>query len=118
MIIISNFLFAIAKILEMVLGFLLLLIIARAILSWVNPDPFNPIVRFLNSTTDPFMVPIRNKFPFLCPNGMDFTPLAVLFLIYFLKYFLVSTMFDYARAIKMSYLDFNGALEGVLTFIV
>jgi YggT family protein len=101
MIILSNLLYAVAMILDMILGFVLLLVIARAILSWVNPDPHNAIVRFLHSSTDPFINPLRRKFSFLCPGGMDFTPLALLLIIYFLRYFLVNVMFDYARLLKV-----------------
>lgn len=101
MILLSNLLLAIAQILNMVFGLLLILVIARAILSWVSPDPFNPIVRFLTNSTEPFMAPLRRKFPFLCPNGMDFTPIALLFVIYFLKFFLVGSLFDYSRLIEL-----------------
>lgn len=60
------------------------IIIARAILSWVNPDPYNPIVRFLHSATDPVLDRIRRIVP-LQFSGIDFSPLILLFGIYLLQ---------------------------------
>ncbi|MBE0596735.1 MAG: YggT family protein [Desulfuromonadales bacterium] len=60
------------------------IIIARAILSWVNPDPYNPIVRFLHNATDPVLNRIRRVVP-LQFSGIDFSPLILLFGIYLLQ---------------------------------
>ena len=60
------------------------ILLARVFMSWINPDPYNPIVRFINSVTDPILVPIRNLLP---QNGMgiDFSPIIVFFAIGFIK---------------------------------
>ncbi len=63
MFVISNFLVAIAKILDIGLTLYMWVIIGRAIISWVNPDPHNPIVRFLNAVTEPVLYPIRRRLP-------------------------------------------------------
>lgn len=54
------------------------IVVARAILSWVNPDPYNPIVRFLHNATDPLLNKIRQRIP-LQFGGIDFSPIILLF---------------------------------------
>jgi YggT family protein len=61
-------------------------VIIGALLSWVNPDPYNPIVRFLRSATEPLFYFIRRKLPFLRAGGIDFSPIAIIAAIYFLDY--------------------------------
>jgi YggT family protein len=63
MFMISNFLFALAKLVEILLGAYIWIVIGRAILSWVNPDPYNPIVRFLHDVTEPLLSRIRRMNP-------------------------------------------------------
>jgi len=63
MFIVSNFLIAIAKIIDIGLSLYMWLIIIRAIISWVNPDPYNTLVRFLHSATEPILYPIRRRLP-------------------------------------------------------
>ncbi len=70
-------------------------IIASAVLSWVNPDPYNPIVRFLYRVTEPVLAPIRRRLP-LGGLGIDFSPVIVILAIYFLKLFLVKTIIQSA----------------------
>ncbi|MBX7137711.1 MAG: YggT family protein [Oligoflexia bacterium] len=99
MLIFANLLLAIGKVLGMLLQILLYLVIARAIISWVNPDPYNPIVRFLHSSTDPFLRPIRRYVP-LVGGGIDLSPILLFVLIIFLQSFLVQTMLDYSLSIR------------------
>ncbi len=99
MIILANLLGALAFILKMVLGTMILLVIARAILSWVSPDPSNPIVRFLAASTDPFIRPLRRYIP-IVGGGLDLSPLVLLLILYFLQEFLVTTLADYAIVLK------------------
>jgi YggT family protein len=99
MIILANFLWALAFVLKMVLGTLIFLVIARAIISWVNPDPYNPIVRFLVSSTDPFLRPLRRRIPPV-GGGIDLTPIVLLLILYFLQEFLVTTLADYSISLK------------------
>ena len=91
MFIISNLLLALAKILHLLLSFYMWIIIARAILSWVSPDPHNPIVRFLYAVTEPVLYPIRRRIP-MNFGGMDFSPMIVIFIIMFLDNFLVPSL--------------------------
>ena len=96
MFMLSNFLSATAGILDIILTVLYWLIIVRALVSWVNPDPFNPIVQFLYNATEPLLAPIRRVLPFTMRVGIDISPLIAFLLIYFLRSFLVSTLADVA----------------------
>jgi YggT family protein len=93
-----NLLEALASILNLALTVYMWVIIARAILSWVNPDPYNPIVRFLYNVTEPVLAWVRRRLPLIF-GGLDLTPLLVLLVIFFLQRFLVATLFDLARQI-------------------
>ncbi len=91
MFVIGNLLLALAKVLHIVLQIYMWIIIARAILSWVNPDPYNPIVRFLYNATEPVLLAIRRRIPVFF-GGIDFTPMIVLLIIMFLDNFLVPSI--------------------------
>ena len=91
MFVLGYFLMAIAKILDIILIFFLWVVIARAILSWVNPDPFNPIVRFIHKITEPILYPIRSYMPLIF-GGIDISPIIVFLGITFLRTFVVSTL--------------------------
>ena len=95
MFVVSNFLIAIARILDIGLSLYMYIIIARAIISWVNPDPYNPIVRFLNSVTEPVLFRIRRKLP-LFFGGMDFSPIIVILAIIFFQSFVVQSLVQMA----------------------
>jgi YggT family protein len=60
------------------------IVVARAIISWVNPDPYNPIVRFLHNATDPLLDKIRRVVP-LQFGGIDFSPIILLFGVFLLQ---------------------------------
>ncbi len=87
----GNFLFALAKILDTVIYTYMLIVIVRALLSWVNPDPNNPIVRFLYNVTEPVMARVRRTIPCYF-GGMDLSPMIVILVLYFLQAFLVPTL--------------------------
>lgn len=89
------FLKAVADILYWALEIYMWLIIARALISWVNPDPYNPIVRFLYNVTEPVLSYLRRRVP-LVYGGLDLAPLLILGAIIFLKVFLVGTLYGYA----------------------
>lgn len=91
MFIVGNFLVAFAKVLDIVLTLYMYVVIARAILSWVNPDPYNPIVRTIASITDPVLDWIRVRLP-VTFGGIDFSPIIVFLAIIFLQKFLVVTL--------------------------
>lgn len=69
-------------------------------MSWVNPDPFNPIVQFLEKTTEPILYPIRKILPFNFKLGIDISPVIAFLVIMFLKSFLVNTLLDLAVRLK------------------
>ncbi|MEE8317004.1 MAG: YggT family protein [Syntrophobacteria bacterium] len=96
MFVLGNLLDALASILYLVLNLYMWIIIARAVISWVNPDPYNPIVRFLYSITDPVLLAIRRRLP-LSFGGIDFSPIVVILVIIFLQRFLVASLHDLAR---------------------
>ncbi|MDD2904125.1 MAG: YggT family protein [Syntrophales bacterium] len=96
--VLRNLLVALATILDLVLNIYMWLIIARAILSWVNPDPYNPIVRFLYNVTEPVLSYLRRRVPMVF-GGLDLTPLIVIAVIMFLRIFLVQTLRDWALMI-------------------
>ena len=91
MFIIANFLNALAVILHYALTIYMWIVIARAVISWVNPDPYNPIVRFLYQATEPVLYRIRRTIP-LPMTGIDFSPIVVFIIIIFLDNFLVRTI--------------------------
>jgi len=91
MFIVSNFLMALSKLLNLVLSVYIWVIIGRAILSWVNPDPYNPIVRFLNEVTEPVLSRIRRVLP-VSFGGIDLSPMILILAIIFLQSFLVPTL--------------------------
>ncbi len=100
MFVFSNFLIAVAKILDIVLTILYWLILIRALISWVNPDPYNPIVQFLYKTTEPILYPIRRFLPLGLRFGIDISPIIAFLAIMFLKSFLVRTLIDLALKLK------------------
>jgi len=91
----SNFLTAIAKVLDVVLSIFMWIVIARAILSWVSPDPYNPIVRFIHNITEPVLHQIRKRVP-INFGGIDFSPILVLLAVIFLQQFVVQSLYDLA----------------------
>ena len=97
MFIIANLLVAVATIINYLLTFYLWIVIARAVLSWVSPDPYNPIVRFIYNVTEPVLGRIRRMVP-LHFGGLDFSPILVFLAIIFLQQFLVASLHGLARA--------------------
>jgi YggT family protein len=95
MFIISNFLLAVAKILDIGLSLYMWIIIGRAVVSWVNADPYNPIVRFLHSATEPVLLALRRRVPVFF-GGFDFSPVLVILAIVFIKAFVVQTLIQLA----------------------
>ena len=91
MFILGNLLSATAQILSIVLQLYMWIIIIRAVLSWVNPDPYNPIVQFLYSITEPVLLRVRQLIP-MSGIGIDFSPIIVLLAIIFLQSFLVQSL--------------------------
>ncbi len=95
MFVIGNFIEAVARILDAALFIYMWIVIISALISWVNPDPYNPIVRFLRGATEPVYRIIRKYIPTVF-GGIDIAPLIVIFAIMFLRYFLVNTLYELA----------------------
>lgn len=91
MFILGNLLQATAQILNIILQLYMWIIIIRALLSWVNPDPYNPIVQFLYSITEPVLYRVRQLIP-MSGIGIDFAPIIVLLAIVFLQSFVVQSL--------------------------
>ena len=88
---IRNLLIALATVIDIALVSLMFITIARAVLSWVSPDPYNPIVRFIHNVTEPMLYRIRKRLPMMY-GGMDFSPIAVILIIIFLRIFVVESL--------------------------
>ncbi len=91
MFVVSTFFTAAAKIIDVILSLYMYIVIGRAIISWVSPDPYNPIVRFLYQATEPVLSRVRRFVPYL--GGLDLSPLIVILAIYFLKEFVVRSLY-------------------------
>jgi len=94
MFVFANLLSATAAALNLVLTLYMRIVIARALISWVNPDPRNSTVRFLYNATEPLLYRVRRVVPYM--GGIDFSPLLVIIVIIFLQRFLVGSLDDLA----------------------
>lgn len=101
MFILANFVTAVAHILDVLLNIVYWLVIIRALISWVNPDPGNVIVQFLYKITEPILEPIRRRLPLNFRFGLDISPIIVILTIMFLRAFLIKSLFDLSIWIKM-----------------
>ena len=95
----GNFLEAVAGLLNTVLTLYVWIIVGRAVISWVNADPYNPIVRMLCNLTDPVLDRLRQMLP-MSFGGIDMSPIAAIFIVWFLRAFLVTSLYDLARAVN------------------
>jgi YggT family protein len=98
MFIIGNLFIAVGNVIDILLTIYMWVIIIAALVSWVNPDPYNPIVRFLYGVTDPVLRPIRRRVGVF--GGIDISPMIVILIILFLKYFLVKSLIDLGYRIR------------------
>ncbi|MDQ7056871.1 MAG: YggT family protein [Persephonella sp.] len=99
MFIFANLIEAVARILDIALTIYMWIVIISALLSWVNPDPYNPVVKFLRNATEPVYRKIRKFIPTYF-GGIDIAPLIVLFIIMFLQYFLVPSLHELAYRLR------------------
>jgi YggT family protein len=95
---IGYFLIAVATVLDYVLLFLMWVVIARAVLSWVTPDPYNPIVRFIHNVTEPILYPLRTKLPVIY-GGIDLSPIVVFLGVIFLRTSVINILKRWAMAL-------------------
>ena len=96
MFVLGNLLNAIAWVLDNVITLYLFIIVIHALLSWVRPDPFNPIVRILAMLSDFILDPIRRLIP-MHSLGIDLSPIVAVLFLYFTKLFVVQTLHDLAN---------------------
>jgi YggT family protein len=99
MFILGNLVAALARIIDILLTLYMWVIVIRAVLSWVNPDPYNPIVRILYQLTEPLLARIRRWIP-LRGIGIDLSPMVILLAIVFLQAFLVPSLLELAGSLR------------------
>jgi YggT family protein len=99
MFVFSNFISAIASILNIALTLYMWIIIVRAVISWVNPDPYNAIVQILYKSTEPVLYRVRRLIPFNF-GGFDFSPIVVIFAIIFIQRFLIDSLMELAAQLR------------------
>lgn len=92
----STFLLAIAQILSMVINIYIWIIIIAALISWVQPNPYNPIVNILYKLTEPLYAKIRRYIPTII-SGIDLTPIIVILVLKFIDLFVVKILYAYAQ---------------------
>ena len=96
MLVLGNFLYALSVVVDYAVTIYLWVVIARAVLSWVSPDPYNPIVRFIHNVTEPVLSRIRRALP-LNLGGIDISPIIVMMAVIFLQKFLVGSLVGLSR---------------------
>jgi YggT family protein len=99
MFILANLLFAIAQVLDYVLWAYIWILIGRIVISWVNADYQNPIVRFLYAATEPVLERVRQRLPIFA-GGFDLSPVVVWLAVIFLQRFLVRSLYDLAYSLR------------------
>ena len=95
----GNFIAAIAAILSYVVTVLTWIIIIRALISWVNPDPHNMIVQILHRVTEPILAPIRKLIP-MHNIGIDISPMIAILCLWFVRLFIVRTLAELAFRLR------------------
>jgi YggT family protein len=98
MFVLSNIVLALVRVLEIGLWVYFWIIIARALVSWVNPDPYNPIVRFLYRVTEPVLRPIRHRLP--ATMNLDLSPVVVLLVLKIIEWVVIESLRDFAISIR------------------
>ena len=99
MFILANFIIGAASVLRVLLDIYMWIVIISALISWVNPDPYNPIVRFLHSVTDPVLRRIRRVIGYRL-GPIDISPMVVILGIMFVKYFIIQSLIEFAYKLK------------------
>lgn len=99
MFILANFIIATAQVFDFLLWAYQWILIARVVISWIDADPYNPIVRFIYNLTEPVLERVRERLP-LIAAGFDLSPLVVWLAIWFIRRFLVQSLYDLAYALR------------------
>ncbi len=90
---------ALGNLVDIVIQIYIIIIIVRALISWVNPDPYNPIVRFLYRVTEPVLRPIRYRLP-TAAMGLDLSPVVVILILTLLQWYLVPVLYRMGRELS------------------
>jgi YggT family protein len=98
MIALGNLFVALGSIVDILLKIYMWVLIIAALISWVGPDPYNPVVRFLRSVTEPVLRPVRRRLGVF--GGIDISPMIVIIGIFFIRSFIVRTIIEYGYKIK------------------
>lgn len=99
MFVLGNILFGVAKVLDTLLSLYFWVVIIAVLLTWVRPDPYNPIVRTLNALTEPVFYRIRRMLPFTYINGLDLSPVVLLIVIQLAQIVIVRSLFQFAAMV-------------------
>lgn len=98
MFVMNNIVEALAQVLGTVSKIYFWIVIVSVLLSWVRPDPYNPVVRALYALTEPVFYRIRKLLPFTYTAGIDFSPLVVIILLQVFDTVVVRSLFQFAGA--------------------
>ena len=98
MFVVGNVLFAVARVLDTLLSLYFWVIVVAALLSWVRPDPYNPIVRTLHTLTEPVFYRIRKVLPFTFVSGLDLSPVALI-IIQLIQMIVIRSLYQYAAMV-------------------
>ena len=98
MFILANLVIGVGQALHYIINIYLFIVVARAVISWVNPDPYNPIVRFLYIATEPVLRYVRGILPIF--SGIDFSPIIVMIALFFIDQVLAQSIIDYGYRLK------------------
>jgi YggT family protein len=93
----GNLLSALAGVLDVLFQSLEIVIVIRVILSWANADSYNQFVKIIVAISEPFLFPFRKLLPPWKMNGLDLSPLCALLSLYFIRSFLISTLYELAN---------------------
>lgn len=99
MIILANTLSAVAAVAGALLNVYFWVVLISALLSWVKPDPYNPVVRIIHSLTEPVFWRVRKFLPFTYTSGIDFSPVVVMVAIELINRIIIHSMLQYAMAL-------------------
>ena len=100
MILFANFFSAVATIAGMLISVYTWIIIIAALITWVRPDPYNPIVRALRALTEPVQYQVRKRLPFVYIGGMDLSPLVIILILQFINIALIRSLAEFAATLR------------------
>lgn len=100
MILISNIITGFASLIGTLSSLYMWLFIINVIFSWIQPNPFNPIVSFIRAITEPVLFRIRKYLPFTFGMGIDFSPLVAILLLQLFNSIVIQTIYEYGLQLK------------------